>query len=205
MTDKFNAFGFSHPLKTEVEHLLSIAADLNRARSALCFLISPSAGDRAVDAGVIGAALYTQALVSYARCFSSGRRKGIQPEIFTTKPELLAAHMDIKSIRDKHVAHPVSEHEHCSVLVAAENPDAPAVGLGVRYWFYVSGDQKHMRLFLKVTEFAEKYVRKQISAKGNELAKLVMGPQATWKAAQETFHKCVTNEQVFGPTKHEEV
>ena len=198
-TKPFSAYGFNHPLKTEVENLLSLHADIMRARSALGILISPI-NDRGIDAGVIGSALYTQALVSYARCFSSGRRKGLQPSIFDPKPELLAIHLDIKAIRDKHVAHPVNELEHCNVLVAAENLEAPAVGLGVRYWFLVGGDQQSLRDFLKITEFAAKHVLKQVHVKGNELAKAVIGPRATWKSAQVAFHKILTDEQVMGPT-----
>ncbi len=201
MSTKFSAFGFDHPLKKELEHLLSIEEDLRRTERTLRYLVSPS--PLIHEAGILGTALYTQALVSYARCFSSGRRKGLCQDIFSEKPELLAAHADIKSIRDKHVAHPVSEHEHCNVLVAAENPDAPAVGLGVRYWFLVGGDQKHMRQFLKLTQFASKHVGKEIKMKGNELAKLVMGPRATWKSAQASFHGCLSDEQVYGPIHRE--
>ena len=204
MSNKYSAFGFDHPLKAELEHLLSIAADLRRTATALRFLVSPFTPPPIMrEAGVLGMALYTQALVSYVRCFSSGRRKGLSQDIFAKKPELLVAHIDIKSIRDKHVAHPVSEHEHCNVLVAAENPDAPAVGLGVRYWFFAGGDQKHMRLFLKVTEFASKHVQREIKLKGNELARLVMGPRATWKSAQTSFHSCLNEEQVYGPIHRE--
>ena len=201
MTNKFSAYGFNHPLKAELEQLLSIAADLRRTTTALRFVVSPSPLMR--EAGILGMALYTQALVSYVRCFSSGRRKGLNQDIFAKKPELLAAHSDIKAIRDKHVAHPVSEHEHCNVLVAAENPDAPAVGLGVRYWFLAGGDEKHMKLFLKVAEFASKHVQREIAVKGNELAKLVIGPRATWKNAQVSFHRCLSDEQVYGPIRRE--
>lgn len=201
MTNEFSAFGFNHPLKVELEHLLSIASDLRRTTTALRCLVSPSPLMR--EAGIIGMALYTQALVSYARCFSSGRRKGLSQDIFAKKPELVAAHADIKAIRDKHVSHPVSEHEHCNVLVAAENQDAPAVGLGVRYWFLAGGDQKHMKLFLKVTEFASKHVQREITVKGNELAKIVIGPRATWKGAQASFHRCLNDEQVYGPIRRE--
>jgi hypothetical protein len=201
MKNGYSAFGFDHPLKAELEHLISIDADLRRTATALRFLVSPS--PLMQEAGIIGMALYTQALVSYVRCFSSGRRKGLSQDIFITKPELLAAHTDIKSVRDKHVAHPVSEHEHCNILVAAETPDASAVGLGVRYWFFAGGDQKHMRLFLKVTEFASKHVQREIKAKGNELAKLVMGPRATWRSAQAAFHSCLDEEQVYGPVRRE--
>jgi hypothetical protein len=201
MTNKFSAYGFNHPLKAELEHMLSIAADLRRTTTALRFVASPSPLMR--EAGILGMALYTQALVSYVRCFSSGRRKGLNQDIFAKKPELLAAHTDIKTIRDKHVAHPVSEHEHCNVLVAAENPDAPAVGLGVRYWFLAGGDEKHIKLFLKVAEFASKHVQREITAKGNELAKLVIGPRATWKNAQASFNRCLSDEQVYGPIRLE--
>ena len=202
MVKKFYVFGFDHPVKAELEHLLSIEKDLRRASTALHLLIAPSPLMR--EAGVFGAALYTQALVSYVRCFSTGRRKGLCQDIFAAKPELLAAHIDIKSIRDKHIAHPVSEHEHCNILVAAENADSPAVGLGIRYWFLVGGDEKQMKLFLKVIEFTSKHVRHEIKTKGNELAKKVMGSKATWKNAQASFYKSVTDEQVYGPSRREE-
>jgi hypothetical protein len=201
MTSTYNAYGFDHPLKTEVEHLLSIEADLQRASRALSLLVGPASLMR--EAGIIGAALYTQALVSYVRCFASGRRKGLNQDMFSANPKLLAAHNDIKSIRDKHIAHPVSEHEHCNVLVVAENTTAPAVGLGVRHWFFVGGDEEHMKLFLSLVTFAAKHVKGEITQKGNELAKLVVGPRATWKSAQAAFHKRLTDEQVYGPIHRE--
>ena len=55
MTNKFSAYGFNHPLKAELEHLLFIAADLRRTATALRFLVSPSPLMR--EAGILGMAL----------------------------------------------------------------------------------------------------------------------------------------------------
>lgn len=202
MKKHLHAFGFNHPTKAELERLLAIQADLQTAIRCLQMLVPPSKLMR--DAGVIGMALHTQALVSYVRCFTSGRRKGLSADdIYSGKPELMDVHNDIKGLRDKHVAHSVSDHEYCSVLVAAKDETSPAQGLGVRYWFFAGGDDKHMQRFLKLAEFAHKTVKAKSNLTGNELAKLLMGRRATWRRAQLSFYECVSDEEVYGPTRHE--
>ena len=110
---------------------------------------------------------------------------------------------DVKSVRDKHVAHPVSELEHCNILVAAADAESPAVGLGVRYWFLSGGDDKHMKQFLQLARFTAKQVSAEVRAKGDELSKQVLGPRATWRSAQRAFYRTVSEEAVYGPVRHE--
>ena len=74
MNTNLSAFGFDHPLKSELERLLSIQSDVRRAVSALRMLAPPSSLMR--ESGIIGMALYTQALVWYVRCFASDRAVG---------------------------------------------------------------------------------------------------------------------------------
>ncbi len=201
MNSQLRAFGFDHPLKGELERLIMIQADLRRTISCLQMLVPPSRLMR--ESGTIGMALYTQALVSYVRCFTSGRRKGLGTDLFATRPEYLSFHASIKALRDKHVAHAVGEDEHCAVLVAAKDETSPAAGLGVRYWFFAGGDDKHMKNFLRVAEFANRHVSSQVQTTGNELAKKLIGPRATWKKAQQAFYQSVSDEEVYGPTQHE--
>lgn len=201
MKKQLRVFGFDHPLKAELERLITIQADLRRVISCLQMLVPPSRLMR--ESGSIGMALHTQALVSYIRCFTSGKRKGLRSDIYQTKPEYLALHTSIKLLRDKHVAHAVGEEEHCSVLVAAKDETSPAAGLGVRYWFFAGGDDKHMKNFLKLAEFAQKFVASELKTKGDELAKKLMGPRASWKKAQQAFYRGVSDEEVYGPTRHE--
>ena len=202
MSTNLSAFGFNHPIKSELERLLSIQSDLRRTVSALQMLAPPSPLMR--ESGSIGMALYTQALVSYFRCFASGRRKGLSQDIFSSKPVFLAIFTDVKSIRDKHVAHPVSEHEHCNILVAASDANSQAVGLGVRYWFFAGGDDKHMKQFLQLAKFTDKHVSSEVRAKGDELSKEILGPRATWRSAQRDFYRAVSEEAVYGPIRNED-
>ncbi|RJX34084.1 MAG: hypothetical protein C4516_00010 [Oxalobacter sp.] len=201
MKKQLRAFGFNHPLKVELERLITIQADLERTLRCLQMLVPPSRLMR--ESGTIGMALHTQALVSYVRCFTSGRRKGLSTDIFLGKPTYFATHEKIKTIRDKHVAHAVGEEEHCNVLVAAKDETSPAEGLGVRYWFFAGGDDKYMKNFLNLAEFANKYVGAEIQNVGNALAKEIMKPQTTWKRAQNAFYRYVSREEVYGPTRNE--
>lgn len=155
------------------------------------------------ESGTIGMALHTQALVSYVRCFTSGRRKGLGSDIYLGKPLHLATHEKIKTIRDKHVAHAVGDDEHCNVLVAAKDETSPAEGLGVRYWFFAGGDEKYMKDFLKLAEFAHKHVSAEVQTVGDALAKKIMTPKTTWKQAQKAFYRSVSQEEVYGPTNTE--
>jgi hypothetical protein len=200
MKKPLHAFKFSHPLKTELERLITIQADLARTVRCLQMLVPPSPLMR--ESGTIGMALHTQALVSYVRCFTSGRRKGIEPDIYLGKPLHLATHEKVKTLRDKHVAHAVGTNEHCNVLVAAKDETSSAEGLGVRYWFFAGGDEKYMKDFLKLAEFAHKHVSAEIQTVGNALAKQVMKPNTTWKQAQRAFYRYVSQEEVYGPTHY---
>lgn len=202
MPQQLFPFGFDDPLKTELERLITIHADLRRAASCLRTLVPPSELMR--ESGMIGMALHTQALVSYVRCFASGWRKGLSADVYQSKPEYLAIHNEVKALRDKHVSHSVGEDEHCNVLVAAKDETSPAEGFGVRYWFFAGGDPKYMKNFLKITEFSIKNVSAEIEKIGNQLSKKYLGSKATWKKAQHIFHQHVSEEPVYGPIRRDD-
>lgn len=202
MPQQLRPFSFDDPLKTELERLITIHADLRRAASCLRALVPPSELIR--KSGVIGMALHTQALVSYVRCFASGRRKGLSADVYASKPEYLAIHNEVKVLRDKHVAHSVGEDEHCNVLVAAKDETSPAKGFGVWYGFFVGGDPKYMKNFLKITEFSIKHVSAEIEKTGNELSKKYLGSKATWKKALHIFYQHVSEEAVYGAIRRED-
>lgn len=203
MKHPFGAFRFDDPQKSELESLIIVKRGLERTISCLEILAPPS--DLMRKGGVIGMALYTQALVSYVRCFTTGKRKGLSPvETYVKKPEFLALHAEIKVIRDKHIAHSVDEAEHCNVLVGAKDMSSPAIGLGVRYWFYLGGDEKQLKAFLLMAKYAASKVEKEIGLKGNLVAKKILGSRATWKGAQRAFHNAVSDEAVYGPSKSSE-
>lgn len=189
-----HAMNFHNKRKTELETMLSIQSDLDRAKRALDVLTREyGAHNEAM------AAFYTQFLVSYVRSFASGRRKGLMQEIFTDL-ELLAVHKEIKGVRDQHIAHPVSDHELCVVLAAVPDPHRKElVGLGVKYWFFVAAAREKLAKYRKPLEFALSHVNAEVERLGNQLAKDLLGEGHTWKSAQDAFWSVVSPEEVFGP------
>ena len=185
---------FHTKTKTELENMLSIGADLNRAEETLDLLLQ-----NYTAAGDMLAALYTQFLVSYVRSFASGRRKGLRDDIFTDQ-ELLAIHKEIKGLRDRHIAHPVSNHEQCIVLAAV--PDLSRnelVGSGVRYSFFVADTPEKLSEYRRPLEAALVHVNAEVERLGNQLAQELLGEGHTWKSAQSTFWSVVSADNAFGP------
>jgi hypothetical protein len=194
---KLTVFQFEHPLKSDLERLWTIEADLARTLQALELLIGPPEFFRV--AGYFASALYTQALVSYVRCFTSGRRKGLERSLLEEHPELLKIHDDIKEIRDRHVSHPVSDYERCNLLVAAESADSPARGLGVHHLFFSGAGPQDLKNFRKLVSFVHRQITAQLNQVGNQIAKEAIGKRATWKSAQKNFWSSVSGEDVYGP------
>jgi hypothetical protein len=188
-------YGFDHPLKASLEHLLSARGDIHRAKEAIQILVGAPMLFR--ESGVVARALYTQALVSYVRCFTSGRRKGLDTAIFSDREDMLTAHNEFKDIRDKHVAHPVGKLEHWGILVAAKDPNSPAVGLGLQNWFYVGAPLAELKAFLKLILFVENHLDDEVNRTGDLLAKAIVGPKATWRSAERAFHRRITQEQIY--------
>lgn len=186
------AMNFQSRTKVELEAMLSIQADLNRAKRSLDALLQTRAPDE------IMAALYTQFLISYMRSFASGRRKGLGEDIFPDQ-KVLAIHKELKGVRNRHIAHPVGDHEHCVVLAAV--PDlsrSEAVGLGVRYWFFVTDEPNKLKEYQRPLAFALSYVNGEAQRLGDQLAHELLGESQTWKSAQAAFWSALSPEDVYG-------
>lgn len=189
-----HAMNFHNKTKSELEAVLSIRADLDRAaRSLDALLQSYATQSEAMEA------LYTQFLVSYVRAFTSGRRKGLRDDIFTDK-SLLTIHKELKGVRDRHIAHPVNDYEQCVVLAAV--PDLSRnelVGLGVRYWFFVADAPEKLNEYRRPLDFALSHVSSEAERLGDQLAKELLGEGHTWKSAQDVFWSVLSAEAVLGP------
>jgi hypothetical protein len=76
-------------------------------------------------------ALWTAALISYSRCFASGRRFGLGESTFEGhEPLVLQLHRYFRDTRDKYVAHSVSPFEQVvpGLLFDASEPPKEVVG-----------------------------------------------------------------------------
>lgn len=175
-----------------------IRRDLRTAIECVQILLGPPPLHQ--HAPVFATALQTQALVSYVRCFSTGRRTALTRGIFAKKPELEAAHDEFKKLRDQHVAHPAGKHEHNELLLAAKTPDWPAHGLGSYSFFFVGFAVKDMRRFLSLLKFVAEEAEQEERQLGNELAREVVGPKSSYLKAKRAFAAVIHDEQLY-PTK----
>ena len=70
--------------------------------------------------------LWTAALISYARCFSSGKRFGLSESIFEKlEGDPIGCHRYYRNLRDKHIAHSVNPFEQVVVGLVLSEPDNP--------------------------------------------------------------------------------
>ena len=65
---------------------------------------------------------WTAALISYARCFSTGKRFGLPEQIFEKWEGAIETHRVYKNLRDKHVAHSVNPFEQVVVGLVLSAP-----------------------------------------------------------------------------------
>jgi len=69
---------------------------------------------------------WTAALISYARCFASGKRYRLTEDIFKgLKGDPIGCHKYYKNLRDKHIAHSVNPFEQVHVGLVLSEPDNP--------------------------------------------------------------------------------
>lgn len=193
-----NLYSFQHPNKGRLEDLQMIRSDLGRAAECLRILLGPP--PLHTHAPLFASALQTQALVSYVRCFSTGRRTALNRDLFASSAKYAKDHEEFKKLRDQHVAHPAGPHEHNELLVAAHSPDARAVGIGSYNYFFAGFPPKDLARFLSLVRFVTREAELEERKLGDQLAKEMMGPGATYRKALSRFAAAVESEQLY-PTK----
>jgi hypothetical protein len=189
MSDIARPFNFKHPKREALADMLSIEWDLERCANSLKLLLGPP--EFAMESSTLAHALYTQALVSYVRCFSSGRRRALKKSVFSDRPELSELHDRLKTIRDRHLSHPVDKLELCGVYVAATSENSSALGIGVEHWFFFSSGPKELKQFIRLVRFVRKNVKEEIQSIGDEIARDIMGSKYTWRRANNAFYKAL--------------
>jgi hypothetical protein len=157
----------AEPLKSpkarEYGDLFAIIQDLEFATRALRRAI-PLIPDNSDDASLLAEALWTAAVVTYARCFGSGRRtRLVDDALAAATAQERELHTKVIEQRNTHLAHVVSKLEWSDVYLAT-TPD------GVRHVFALSD-----RLTAGTPEEATRLVdligvvRKRVEARIEEL------------------------------------
>ena len=127
---------------------------------------------------VIARSLFTAALVAYVRCFSSGKRAVLTPDIFAPlSGEPLACHQQYKDTRDKHIAHSVNPFEEMLVGAVLSHPEAPVrdvEGVACLTASLITYDADGVEQLGRLASFAQHHVAvkcKELEARVLEVAK----------------------------------
>ena len=153
-------------------HLFAIQQDLNFVIRALDRL-SPLIPDDSDDASVVAEALWSAALIAYTRCFTSGRRTALRFDDLGLSRTMADLHHELDSIRDKHIAHPVSDLEQVSVL-SARAPDSE-VHLLTLVDRHTAGTPEQVVAFRRLVEA----VLASVQPRMDRLAEVIMGELKT--------------------------
>jgi len=130
---------------------------------------------------VVEHSLWTTALITYVRCFTSGVRTRLDRSIFGDDEEMLRKHDYYKDIRDKHLAHSVNPFEGAETAIAVANYDSeePYVYQALTAHFSRSTeDSPTMRALADLARWLQGYARqkheealKKVRVKGKELTR----------------------------------
>lgn len=151
--------------------VVSIANDLRYVLEVLGRLEHLLAAPGETD-GLLAKSYWSSALITYVRCFSTGKRSSLKPDVFDglsgPTHTALEVHNHFKDMRDKHVAHSVNPYEQTSValMLAPEGSGKRQVeGVGVLTMQHVSATTEGV---LSLTELAKVALR-FVLAEGEQL------------------------------------
>ena len=122
--------------------------------------------DRSKDR-VLVESLWTSALITYARCFSTGKRLGLSEDIFKNKKlkgDPLGCHRYYVNLRNKHIAHSVNPFEQVTVDLELSKPDSTkreVLGVGVLSLKLICTDIEGVETLLRLVLVAKEEVRKR--------------------------------------------
>jgi hypothetical protein len=123
--------------------------------------------DEARD-GVVVQALWTSALVAYARCFASGKRPGIrEADLATLEGEPVAFHRFLIDMRNKHIAHSVNSFEDVRIgaILSPEGSPTPGIeGIATMCLRHIAGDAEAARQLGFVASFLRRKTGEEAKA-----------------------------------------
>lgn len=111
--------------------------------------------------------LWTTALISYIRCFSTGKRFGLSENIFKNKElkgDPVGCHRYYKNLRNRHIAHSVNPFEQVMVDIELSPPNSSkqeVLGVAVLSQKLIYTDIEGVETLLRLTLIAKEEVRKQ--------------------------------------------
>jgi hypothetical protein len=127
-------------------------------------------------------ALYCFAVVTYMRCFTTGRRESLTiEEVRAVTPRDLALHEKIRRLRNKHFAHAVDDEEGATVLVVKKDAASRVVGFHIFSVVLASDTAPEVRRFMVLARKVARHASRNETVAGNALAAAVFGKGKRWK------------------------
>lgn len=121
-------------------------------------------------------ALYSAALQSYSRCFTSSNRKHLNPNIYSDlEGEPLACHKMYLGMRNRHLAHSVNAFEQMKIglsLAPVETGIKEIIGVGCYTMLLVYADAENMRQLARLADVARRHLETEIEKLQNEIIKV---------------------------------
>lgn len=118
------------PEAKKLADLVSISQDLNFCIDCCERLVGLLESDS--KESTLIQSLWTSALISYVRCFATGKRFGLSEDILLKfEGEPIEVHNYYKNLRDKNIAHSVNPFEQIKIGVVLSHPDSEKEVLGI--------------------------------------------------------------------------
>ena len=143
----------------DLADLFSIALDLKFTIDALLKLESIIGKDK-----LLMRVLWSSALISYRRCFNSGKRFGLSGKVFKNlKGEPIKAHKYYIAQANKHIAHSVNPFEQITIDLQLSNPkeSKKIVGVSKLSAALICTSEEGIKVFKGLTIHAYKYTIKE--------------------------------------------
>lgn len=180
---------FEHQLKPELERWLILAARLKEVCQALTSVteLLVRGGSRRTEIALgerdiqLVRSLYCFAVITYIRCFATGRRRGLNiSDVRGLSPQNLETHEDVRTLRNHHFAHPVADEEEALVLIVRPHGSRRA-GFRVFDTVLASSSSSDVRRFASLVRKVARHVELKEHLTGDALAQAIFGAQARWR------------------------
>ncbi len=123
--------------------------------------------------------LWSAALISYIRCFATGKRYGLDPDtIYSLNESAIEFHNYHKDLRDKHIAHSVNPFEQVRVdiqLSPTNSAERKVVGIITSSMKHIVVPKRSVEDFLRLVTWAKRVVGEKCKEYENKVLKIAKG------------------------------
>jgi hypothetical protein len=181
---------FAHPRQAELCELLTVEGRLNEVTEALIAL-EKSLGSMSKKNSVAShepynsmhvRSLYCFAVITYIRCFTSGRRPTLDiAQVANLTPKQISLHERLRVVRNQHLAHAVVWEEEAHVYLRGGSKDQPPNGFHIIQAVLASDGPQEIRSFRTLVAKVKTHIHRRITAIGDEVARSFFGSKARWE------------------------